>query len=49
MRDFLFAARVLFQPFVEALRDDYASLSLFHSVPHALVLDERVVSAVDGS
>jgi len=37
----------LFQPLVEALRDDDAALLLLHRRPHAAVFDERVVTAVD--
>lgn len=36
------------QPFVEALRDDYAPFLVLHGCPHAFVFEERVVATVDG-
>lgn len=35
------------QPFVEALRNDYAPLLVLHGCPHALVFEEGVVATVD--
>ena len=44
---YLLLAIVLLEPLVEALGDDDAALLLLHGGPHAAVLDERVVAAVD--
>lgn len=44
---YLFFAAVLLQPLVEALCDDDAALLLLHACPHAAIVDEGVVSAVD--
>lgn len=43
----LVLAVVLLEPFIEALCDNYAALLLLHGGPHAAILDERVIPAVD--
>lgn len=47
MRQLLFAS-VLFEPLVETLDNDNASLLLLHGVPHSTAGSERVIAAVDG-
>lgn len=47
MRDLVSGSGSLFQPFVEALCDHEAAFLRFHRRPHALVLEQAVVTAVD--
>ena len=43
----LVPSTILFQPLIETLRNHDAALPLLHGVPHAPVLDERVVASID--
>ncbi|KAI7051748.1 DUF159 domain protein [Hortaea werneckii] len=46
VRDLLLTT-ILLQPFIEAFSDYDTSFALLHGIPHAAVLDQRIVAAVD--